>query len=53
VGLFEKWMGVNHVRMDGQLQPVLEEHFSPEYCRIRRAYAGLWKWITFIGTPKR
>lgn len=53
VKLFEKWMGVNHVRMDGQLQPVLKQHFNPEYCRVRRAYAGLWKWITFVGTPKR
>jgi hypothetical protein len=25
---FARWMGVNHVRMDGQLRPLLHEKFS-------------------------
>ena len=47
--LFEKWMGVNHVRMDGHLLPLLEKKFRPEKTMVKKAYGGLWTWFLFTG----
>ncbi len=46
---FRKWMGVNHVRMEGQLQPVLRNTFQPVIDRLKPAYAGLWRYHLFVG----
>jgi S-adenosylmethionine-diacylgycerolhomoserine-N-methlytransferase len=46
---FERWMGVNHVRMDGQLQPKLRARFVPQMDEVRHAYGGLWRYLLFIG----
>lgn len=46
---FRKWMGVNHVRMEGQLQPVLRDTFPPVIDRLKPAYAGLWRYHLFVG----
>ncbi len=51
VGLFKRWMGVNHVRMDGHLEGPLKARFSPDRCQVRKAYGGLWTYLTFIGRP--
>lgn len=47
--LFERWMGVNHVRMNGQLQPPLRERFAARVDRLDTAYAGVWQYLVFIG----
>jgi S-adenosylmethionine-diacylgycerolhomoserine-N-methlytransferase len=49
VALFQRWMGLNHVRMDGQLLPKLRERFEPCLARTRPAYGGLWRYLLFIG----
>jgi S-adenosylmethionine-diacylgycerolhomoserine-N-methlytransferase len=46
---FKRWMGVNHVRMDGHLMPALEAGFAAETSLIKNAYAGLWKYCLFLG----
>lgn len=46
---FERWMGVNHVRMDGHLLPKLKAHFSPLACDVAPAYGGLWQYFLFVG----
>ena len=46
---FKRWMGVNHVRMDGHLIPVLEARFKPRTALIKNAYAGVWKYTLFLG----
>jgi S-adenosylmethionine-diacylgycerolhomoserine-N-methlytransferase len=46
---FARWMGVNHVRMDGQLRPLLHEKFSPVTDRVQSAYGGLWEYLLFVG----
>lgn len=48
-GAFERWMGVNHVRMNGQLQPRLHAHFASEIDELRAAYGGLWRYLIYIG----
>jgi S-adenosylmethionine-diacylgycerolhomoserine-N-methlytransferase len=48
-GFFERWMGMNHVRMNGQLRPLLQSHFTPTTDRICAAYAGLWRYLLFVG----
>jgi S-adenosylmethionine-diacylgycerolhomoserine-N-methlytransferase len=50
---FERWMGVNHVRMNGQLRPVLQTLFDPQLDRVDSAYGGVWQYLTFIGRKKR
>ena len=50
---FERWMGVNHVRMNGQLRPVLQALFDPQLDRVDPAYGGVWQYLTFIGRKKR
>jgi S-adenosylmethionine-diacylgycerolhomoserine-N-methlytransferase len=47
--LFEQWMGVNHVRMNGQLLPILREQFKPKVDRLCAAYAGAWRYLMFVG----
>jgi S-adenosylmethionine-diacylgycerolhomoserine-N-methlytransferase len=46
---FERWMGVNHVRMNGQLQPELEARFEARTNRIQAAYGGAWRYLLFVG----
>ena len=46
---FARWMGVNHVRMDGQLQPPLRAQFTPVADRVHSAYGGVWRYLMFVG----
>ncbi len=46
---FRKWMGVNHVRMEGQILKQLERHFSPLRCQVSHGYGDLWRYLLFIG----
>lgn len=46
---FTRWMGVNHVRMDGHLLPHLKARFSPVACEVVPTYAGLWQYFLFVG----
>lgn len=50
VPAFRRWMGMNHVTMDGTLLSALERRFAAEIRAVRRAYAGLWRYLVFIGT---
>ncbi|MGB3118707.1 MAG: class I SAM-dependent methyltransferase [Verrucomicrobiales bacterium] len=50
VHAFRKWMGVNHVRMEGQIQKsLLAQGWRPEFEKVSRAYGGLWRWLTYLG----
>jgi len=41
---FRRWMGVNHVRMDGQILAALEKsRLNLDSCSVTRAYGGLWR----------
>lgn len=46
---FKRWMGVNHVRMDGHLLPGLETRFKSRQHLVKSAYGGLWKYFIYIG----
>ncbi len=46
-GFFERWMGMNHVRMNGQLRPLLQSLFTPTTDRLCPAYAGTWRYLRF------
>lgn len=46
---FKRHMANNHVRMDGHLLPVLKNLFLPVEVNIRKAYAGVWQYLIFIG----
>lgn len=46
---FKKWMGFNHVKMEGQLQPALERRFKPIQNITINAYGCFWKYLMFIG----
>lgn len=47
--IFARWMGVNHVRMNGQLRPLLQERFECRVDRLPAAYGGVWRYLTFVG----
>jgi S-adenosylmethionine-diacylgycerolhomoserine-N-methlytransferase len=49
LGFFERWMGMNHVRMNGQLRPLLRLFFVPTTDRLCPAYAGVWRYLLFVG----
>ena len=49
---FRRWMGVNHVRMEGQVLDELHKHFQPCVCEVHRGYWDLWRYMLFIGKPK-
>lgn len=46
---FERWMGVNHVRMSGHLLPMLRAKFEPETDRVFSAYGCAWRYFMFVG----
>ena len=46
---FQRWMGVNHVRMDGHLLPRLNALCPPVAQTLRAAYGGGWRYFRFIG----
>jgi S-adenosylmethionine-diacylgycerolhomoserine-N-methlytransferase len=48
-GFFERWMGMNHVRMNGQLRPLLQSLFIPTTDHLCPAYAGIWRYLLFVG----
>ncbi len=50
---FKKWMGLNHVQMEGHLQPKLQALFQPKLDKIHFAYGGLWTYLTFIGQKEQ
>lgn len=47
---FRRWMGVNHVSMDGQLLSALDRDFSPQLRESGSAYGGLWEYILVIAS---
>lgn len=49
---FRKWMEKNHVSMNGQLLTLLKKYFAPEAVSVSKAYLGLWKYFTFLGSPR-
>ena len=49
ISSFKKWMGINHVRMDGHLLNWLENRFDNPTIEVKNAYMGLWQYFTFIG----
>ena len=46
---FRKWMGVNHVRMEGQILAQLDAGYEAIDRQIGDGYGGLWRYVTFIG----
>jgi S-adenosylmethionine-diacylgycerolhomoserine-N-methlytransferase len=46
---FGRWMGVNHVRMDGHLRPALGPGLQPLHDEVCPAYGGLWEYFLFVG----
>jgi S-adenosylmethionine-diacylgycerolhomoserine-N-methlytransferase len=50
---FTKWMGMNHVKMDGHLFEALHEQFNPVFARKYSAFGGLWEYFIFIGERKK
>lgn len=50
-GWFRRWMGVNHVRMDGQILATLRRtELNLKHCQIIPAYGGLWSWFVCLAT---
>lgn len=49
---FRSWMGLNQVRLNGQLIPELQHHFKPLLCEFESAYLGLWSFFCFLGRKK-
>lgn len=46
---FGRWMGLNHVRMEGQVLAALQEaglQIAP--CGVTSAYFGLWRWFSCL-----
>ena len=48
---FRRWMGVNHVRVEGQILDLLRQHFQPLICEVRHGYGDLWRYLVFVGKP--
>lgn len=46
---FRRWMGVNHVRMEGQILDRLESGFHTVIREVRGGYGDLWRYVTFVG----
>ncbi|CDI01085.1 Methyltransferase type 12 [Candidatus Competibacter denitrificans Run_A_D11] len=49
---FRRWMGFNHVRMDGHLLPSLNERSEALTQNVRPAYGNVWRYFSFIGCKR-
>ncbi len=49
---FRRWMGRNHVSINGQLLALLKKYFATEAISVSKAYMGLWQYFTFLGRPR-
>lgn len=49
---FRRWMKMNHVDMNGNLLPLLQEHFYPVQTEVKKAYGGLWSYFKFVGAQR-
>jgi S-adenosylmethionine-diacylgycerolhomoserine-N-methlytransferase len=49
---FSAWMGVNNVRMEGEVLPWLIQRFDPLFLSEPKAYCGLWQYFYFIGVKE-
>lgn len=48
-GWFRRWMGVNHVRFDGQLLAAIRQLPARlDYCQIAGAYGGAWQYLLCV-----
>jgi S-adenosylmethionine-diacylgycerolhomoserine-N-methlytransferase len=48
-GWFRQWMGMNHVRFDGQiLRAIAEQGLQVEERTLQPAYGGLWRWLLCV-----
>lgn len=47
--IFQGWMGVNHVRMEGHLRKKLLGITQPVLDRVETAYAGVWRYHLYLG----
>jgi S-adenosylmethionine-diacylgycerolhomoserine-N-methlytransferase len=53
-GWFRRWMGVNHVRMEGQVLDALRgAGLKLQPCELRSAYGGLWRWFACLAARER
>jgi S-adenosylmethionine-diacylgycerolhomoserine-N-methlytransferase len=51
LGWFRRWMGLNHVRMDGQVLAALQgAGLKLQPCLVRSAYGGLWRWFSCLAS---
>jgi S-adenosylmethionine-diacylgycerolhomoserine-N-methlytransferase len=51
--LFRRWMGINHVRMEGHLWPESRAVFDPVVEEKHAAYGGIWHYGMFIGRGEK
>ena len=48
---FRRWMGLNHVRMDGHILAALQgAGLNPQPCLVKSAYGGLWRWFACLAS---
>ncbi|TAE19242.1 MAG: class I SAM-dependent methyltransferase [Bacteroidetes bacterium] len=48
-GFYREFMKGNHVKLEGQVLPVLLENFEPVLCKIRTGLVGVWNYLMFVG----
>ncbi len=48
-GFYRKFMKGNHVKLEGQVLPVLLENFEPVFCKINVGLVGVWNYLMFLG----
>jgi S-adenosylmethionine-diacylgycerolhomoserine-N-methlytransferase len=46
---FKRWMGLNHVRLNGHLLLHFQAKFHAQQWDIRPVYGGLWSYFFFLG----
>lgn len=50
---FKKWMGCNHVKMEGQLLEKINSMNRIEKIKCHQSPLGVWEWIQYSSTPKK
>lgn len=52
VPFYKKFMRANHVRLDGQILPLLEEKYTSQLNEVKKGYFGVWEYMKFLGQKK-
>jgi S-adenosylmethionine-diacylgycerolhomoserine-N-methlytransferase len=49
---YHRFMNSQHIQVEGQLLPLLDQRFKPIVRKVKKAYGGIWTYLIYVGQNK-